>query len=85
MEEEISGIEDMKEEMDSLVKENVKSKYLGTKYLGTLVQYEKSKSNNNGNSGRRENPGEIFWTISASLGWSLFDLIDAFWTQFASI
>ena len=50
MEEKISGMEDAVEEMDALVKENVRTKNLG--------HCEKTKPKNNSNRGRRRNPGQ---------------------------
>lgn len=53
MGERISGTEDRIEEMDGSVKENVNSKH-----PGNLGHYEKTKSKNNRNRGRRRNPDQ---------------------------
>ena len=52
MEERISGIEEVIEKIDKLVKENVKFET----FLAHLVNYEKTKPNNN--RGRRRNPDQ---------------------------
>lgn len=53
----ISDLEDKVEEMDSPVKEDVKSKKTsGTKYPENLGYHKKTKPMNNGDKGRRRNP-----------------------------
>lgn len=65
MEEIISGIEDMIEEMDRLVKENNKpEKTHNTKHPGNLAHYENNKYKNNRIRGRKRNPGQWFKNFS---------------------
>ena len=53
----ISDVEDTVEEMDTLFKENTKSKNTqDTKHLGNLELREKAKSKDNRNRGRRRKP-----------------------------
>lgn len=58
----------MIEEMNLLVRENVKSKNLSTKHLGNLRHYEVIKPKNNKNKGKKripaQRPKKIFSTKS---------------------
>lgn len=54
-----SPIEDMIEEMDTLVTENIKCKINpGTKHTRNLAHYEKAKSTDKNNKGRRKEPDQ---------------------------
>ena len=59
MEETVSGIEDMIEEIDTLVKESVNLKSLGTKHPRNVGHYEKTESMSNKNRGMRKNSGPL--------------------------
>ena len=54
MEEKISGVEDTIQEVDSLVKENIKSNKFLTKHPGNLEDQEKTKPKNNRDRRRRK-------------------------------
>ena len=56
MEERISGVKDTIEEIDTLVKQNTKSKYFGHKRPENQVYYEKTKPKNNRN--KRRSPAQ---------------------------
>jgi hypothetical protein len=67
MEERISGSENKIEEMDTLVKENINLRTSYQKTSRKCGKYEKTKSKNNKDRGRRRNPGQtqkIFSTKS---------------------
>jgi hypothetical protein len=57
--ERISGVEDTGEEIDTIVKENLRQKRpLNPKHPGNLGHKEKTKSKNNRNRGEQRFPGQ---------------------------
>ena len=62
IEERISGVEDTGEEIDTIVKENLRQKKtLNPKHPGNLGHNEKTKSKNNRNRGEQRFPGQRTW------------------------